>query len=297
VKSTPRRERWLISGLAAAALAASALASPALSASASAEKPAKLEDIPGSKLKRVVLTAKAAERLGIETGPVRQEPVLRWMIVGGEVEGMSVEPVAAAGQPAAVQSAPPAPKTPVRVRVPILDDKNEIGKAALVLSLGTEDDDDDDDDRPANEDDKGRGRDPGVKSKSIMVVPIGGDNRTGALEAKPIKVAGLDNKAQYYEVDSAGYTLRPGQQVYVRVPQPGSGEPQTVIPYSAVIYDAQGNTWAYTNPEPLVFVRIPINVEYIEGNLAALKDGPAVGTSVVTVGAAELMGVEQKFGQ
>ena len=69
-----------------------------------------------------------------------------------------------------------------------------------------------------------------------------------------------------------------------------------VVPYSAVIYDATGKTWAYTNPEPLTFVRHAIDVEYIEGDLAVLKDGPAVGTAVVTAGAAELLGVEQGVG-
>ena len=51
-----------------------------------AEEPAKLEEIPGSPLKRVVLTEKAAERLAIATEPVREEPVARWMMANGEVE-------------------------------------------------------------------------------------------------------------------------------------------------------------------------------------------------------------------
>ena len=36
----------------------------------------------------------------------------------------------------------------------------------------------------------------------------------------------------------------------------GEGAQQrTVIPYSAVFYESNGETWAYTNPEPLTFVR------------------------------------------
>ena len=65
-----------------------------------------------------------------------------------------------------------------------------------------------------------------------------------------------------------------------------------IIPYAAVIYDADGGTWAYTNPEPLIFVRDAIDVERIEGDTATLTDGPAAGTAVVTVGAAELFGTE-----
>ena len=80
----------------------------------------------------------------------------------------------------------------------------------------------------------------------------------------------------------------------------GSAEPATrriVIPYSAVVYDLRGETWAYVSPEPLVFVRHQIRVDYIEGDLAVLLDGPALGTSVVTVGVAELFGIELGVGK
>jgi len=66
----------------------------------------------------------------------------------------------------------------------------------------------------------------------------------------------------------------------------------TVIPYAAVLYDPTGETWTYTNPEHLVFVRKDIRVRRIEGNKAFLRAGPSVGTPVVTVGATELWGVE-----
>ncbi|HLF27992.1 MAG TPA: hypothetical protein VJG32_16785 [Anaerolineae bacterium] len=71
-----------------------------------------------------------------------------------------------------------------------------------------------------------------------------------------------------------------------------NGTPRLVVPYAAVIYGLKGETWAYSNPEPLVFVRQLLNVEYIEGDLAVLLEGPAVGTAVVTVGGAELYGAE-----
>jgi hypothetical protein len=103
--------------------------------------------------------------------------------------------------------------------------------------------------------------------------------------------------AENYEVSGADHGLRPGQRVQVRVPHPDSGKLQKVIPYAAVLYDPHGNTWTYTNPEPLVFVRHRIDVEFIEGDRAVLREGPATGTTIVTAGAAELFGVEQKFGQ
>jgi hypothetical protein len=71
-----------------------------------------------------------------------------------------------------------------------------------------------------------------------------------------------------------------------------SGKQRIVIPYSAVLYDADGATWTYTSPKPLVFVRHDIRVDAIEGNRAVLGDGPAAGTAVVTVGAPEVWGIE-----
>jgi hypothetical protein len=66
----------------------------------------------------------------------------------------------------------------------------------------------------------------------------------------------------------------------------------TVIPYAAVIYDTEGNTWIYTNPEPLVFVRQSIVVDSIEGDEAILSQGLDSGTIVVTLGVSELYGAE-----
>ncbi len=69
----------------------------------------------------------------------------------------------------------------------------------------------------------------------------------------------------------------------------GSG---TMIPYAAVFYTATGDTWTYTNPEPLTFVRVPIVVDHIRGERAFLSDGPPSGMEVVTQGASELYGTE-----
>jgi hypothetical protein len=65
-----------------------------------------------------------------------------------------------------------------------------------------------------------------------------------------------------------------------------------VVPYSAVLYDAKGGTWVYTNPEPLAYVRERVTVEDIQSGQAVLTDGPPEGTPVVAAGAAELYGTE-----
>lgn len=74
------------------------------------------------------------------------------------------------------------------------------------------------------------------------------------------------------------------------------GADRLAIPYGAVVWDASGATWTYTSPEELVFVRAPISLERIDGDEAILTDGPAPGTVVVHVGAAELWGTETGVG-
>jgi hypothetical protein len=66
----------------------------------------------------------------------------------------------------------------------------------------------------------------------------------------------------------------------------------TVIPYDAVIYDADGKTYAYTAPKPLTYVRQEIAIDHVAGDSVMLSDGPPAGTKVVTVGAAEVYGTE-----
>ena len=67
---------------------------------------------------------------------------------------------------------------------------------------------------------------------------------------------------------------------------------ETVIPYSAVIYDAEGNAYAYTAPEPLTFVRQEIKIDRMDGDSVVLSGGPSAGTKVVTVGTALVYGTE-----
>ena len=77
----------------------------------------------------------------------------------------------------------------------------------------------------------------------------------------------------------------------------GGETARKVVDYSAVVYEPKGDTAIYTNPEPLVFIRQPIKVDYIDGDVAVLVDGPPAGTAVVTVGTAELLGMEFGVGK
>jgi hypothetical protein len=71
--------------------------------------------------------------------------------------------------------------------------------------------------------------------------------------------------------------------------QNGQGK---IMPYAALIYDAEGKTYAYTAPEPLTYVRQEINIDHFDGDGVVLSDGPPVGTEVVTVGVDEVYGTE-----
>jgi hypothetical protein len=67
---------------------------------------------------------------------------------------------------------------------------------------------------------------------------------------------------------------------------------QLVIPYAAVVYGADGETWTYESPRSRTFQRATILIDRIDGGKAFLSDGPRPGTQVVTQGAPELLGVE-----
>ena len=85
------------------------------------------------------------------------------------------------------------------------------------------------------------------------------------------------------------------QTAVVRTEGAGAAE-RTIVPYSAIVYETDGETWVYTSTEELSFVREHIVVKEIEGDRAVLSEGPAAGTEVVTVGVAELFGAEHGIG-
>ena len=64
------------------------------------------------------------------------------------------------------------------------------------------------------------------------------------------------------------------------------------VPYAALIYAVDGTTWVFVRTEPLTYQRTAVAVAAKTGDRVALTSGPPVGAEVVTVGAAELVGVE-----
>lgn len=114
--------------------------------------------------------------------------------------------------------------------------------------------------------------------------------------APPTADAANSSADLYYEVDNQTLRLRPGQRVGVDMPLTTVTE-ALVVPASAVLYDIYGGTWVYVeSPEregtEAKFMRNRVQLEWVEGDHAILSKGPAIGSLVVTDGAAELFGTE-----
>jgi hypothetical protein len=111
--------------------------------------------------------------------------------------------------------------------------------------------------------------------------------------AKVEPIAGTNLNRVILTADAAA---RIGVQTATVQQKQTAGTTRMVVPYSAVIYDLHGDTWVYTNPSPLTYVRAAIDVDNIDGDQTTLVNGPPVGTAIVTVGAAELFGAELGVG-
>jgi hypothetical protein len=120
----------------------------------------------------------------------------------------------------------------------------------------------------------------------------GTSEEAGAEGNEPARVEPVEGT----DVSRVILTARAVERLGIRTATVQNGEGRqaelTVMPYSALVYDTNGRAWAYTSPEQLTFVRSRLTIERIEEQNVFLLDGPPPGTSVVTVGAAELYGTE-----
>lgn len=129
------------------------------------------------------------------------------------------------------------------------------------------------------------------------------DSDDEGLQAELDEQPGMDDdedgaaRTLYYSVKDSGSGLVSGQRLIIEVSLTGDNGPRLVVPYSSLIYDIYGDTWVYINTENLQFLRVPVVVDYIEGDKVVLLDGPAAGTAVVTVGVAELHGTDTGVGK
>lgn len=269
------RNQGIVSVAVAAAVAATLLlASPAHAAGGGPYKPSnavKFEKIEGTHIKRVILTEKAVERLGIETGEITKETIVRTQLLGGTV----IMPVEYQPKAIAASSSP-----------------GSDGGTTLV-SKAAEDSDKDWIMVTLSEGEWARmGQD-----KNVRVLPLG--TREGkAIEAEPAGLAPYTDTTRtmlraFYVVK--GKQLKLNERVRVEVKLKDSDQMRMVAPYKAVHYDGKGKAWAYVETTPMTYERKPLEIERIEGKWAVLSDGPQLGTKVVTTGSPLLYGAEVIF--
>jgi hypothetical protein len=131
----------------------------------------------------------------------------------------------------------------------------------------------------------------------IIAVGIGlagcGQGTTEAAHDPPAVVEAVDGT----ELSRITLTAKAVERLGIEAAAVEDGPGQTLsVPYGAILYDADGTAWAYTSPEDRVYVRAPVVVDEIEGEVALLSEGPEPGTLVVIVGASELYGTETGVG-
>jgi hypothetical protein len=134
----------------------------------------------------------------------------------------------------------------------------------------------------------------------LAVLPLAGcqsGEEEAAAADEPAKVEPVEGSDDLFQVtltEEAAERIDL-QTAVVRTEGDGAGQ-RTIVPYSAIVYETDGETWVYTSTADLSFVREHVEVREIEGDRAALSEGPAEGTEVVTVGVAELFGAEHGIG-
>jgi len=268
----------------AAAVAALMLASATVQAAETPEvDDIKFEEIKGSTVKRVILSEKAAERLGLELGQVEEKPMVLKQMFGGEVlhkvhvriaQKKSRSGFGGFGK----ASAKPAPK-----QASALPTGPRPGEAWIRLVL--------------SEEEWARV----AQDKQARILPLATRNASKkVLMAKVSKLPPIEDRKRtmstlYYIVDSPDHGLAAKNRVRIELALKGNNQTRKVVPYKSIWYDGQGVPWVYTIAGALKFERKKVEIERIIGDDVFLKTGPGVGTYVVTVGAALMYGAEVIF--
>lgn len=231
-------------------------------------EPATIEESGDGEFKRIVLTEKAAQRINLQTMEVREEQIKRTRTFGGQVMAVS-------NNPSTSGDAVSGELQGTLLRIPVSETDLAVvdqGQPAYILP------------------DTGSSTASGLMAQPVDTAAVIDSQFQTTSGAQPN--INIGDNALYYLINPVESGFIQGQGVFAEVSLVNDNTPRKIIPYAAVLYGVHGETWVYTNPEPLVFIRTAITVDYIEGDLAILLEGPEVGTPVVTVGAAELFGTE-----
>lgn len=137
--------------------------------------------------------------------------------------------------------------------------------------------------------------------RGIALVPLVAALLLAACGEAPSDEHVIDEPATVEEVEDGEVarvtiTQRAAERLDIQTAVVETAGKRTVVPSAAVLVDPAGDFWVFTNPEPLVFVRHKISIDYEDGNQAFLTEGPPAGSKIVTVGVAELYGTEYGVG-
>jgi hypothetical protein len=129
---------------------------------------------------------------------------------------------------------------------------------------------------------------------ALVAAACSGSPRPAAQNEEPAAVELVAGSEDLYTIT---LTQRAAERLDIRT-TPASGSPgEVLVPYSSVFYGPNGETWVYVSPASLTYVREAVTVADVrDGAEAVLSQGPQPGTTVVTVGAAELYGTEFEVG-
>ncbi|MEK6275145.1 MAG: hypothetical protein AABM30_07375 [Actinomycetota bacterium] len=145
---------------------------------------------------------------------------------------------------------------------------------------------------------------PGIRWTLIVACGVGvvlGGLELAEKESSPNAEAGGNEPAQVEHLKGSSLsrvtlTDHAAERIGLETATVRGQKGRLIVPYAAVLYDRDGKTWVYASRKGLTFVRANVEVEDISGELAVLSAGPRVGTSVATVGVAELYGTEFEVG-
>ena len=124
-----------------------------------------------------------------------------------------------------------------------------------------------------------------------LALALGGCTEVDEFEStkEPTSVAPIKGQDDIQQVT---FTADAARRVDLSTVAVRTGATHTSIPYAALIYNEEGDTYTYVSRKPLVFVRVPIGIDHIAHGRVVLRRGPPAGTRVVTTGAAEVYSAE-----
>lgn len=97
----------------------------------------------------------------------------------------------------------------------------------------------------------------------------------------------------YFRLPESEGPRRPGERIWIGLPRRGADASASTVPWAAVLFDAWGGAWVYETVGPQKYARRRVSPVRVHEGIAVLSDADLrEGTSVVTTGAAELLGVE-----